>query len=278
MKRMHPFVKWAGGKTQLLDTIESHLPSSFSRYFEPFVGGGALLLKIQPKSFSINDMNDELLSVYRCLCDDELFSKFKEELERHEQNHSEEYFYQIRSMDKEPGFAERPLWVRAGRMVYLNKACFNGLYRVNAKGFFNVPSAKKKTVNCFDRENLELLHEYFMASKPTITQGDFYEAVKNAKPGDFVYFDPPYDTWEDKDSFTSYAKDEFGKEAQARLAACFRELSDKGVFVMLSNHNTKYINELYAGFHINVVSAKRMINSNPEGRGAVEEVLITNYE
>ena len=278
MDKLHPFVKWAGGKTQLLDAILSHMPKSFGRYYEPFVGGGALLLRIQPEAFSINDMNDELLSVYRCLCDEELFSRFKDELLRHEGNHSEEYYYQIRSLDKEPGFAELPIWVHAGRMVYLNKACFNGLYRVNAKGYFNVPSGKKKSVNCFDRENLQALHEYFMGAQPTITQGDFYGAVRNAQPGDFVYFDPPYDTWEDKDSFTSYSKDEFGKEAQARLAACFRELSDRGVLVMLSNHNTRYINELYAGFHINVVPAMRMINSKADGRGAVEEVLITNYE
>ena len=278
MKDLHPFVKWAGGKTQLLDAIQSHMPESFGHYYEPFIGGGALLLKIHPESFTINDMNGELLSVYKCLCDDEAFSHLKEELIKHEANHSEEYYYEIRSMDHDPSFPNLPIWVRAGRMIYLNKACFNGLYRVNSKGFFNVPSGKKKSVNCFDRENLESLHAYFMESKPTITQGDFEDAVKGAKPGDFVYFDPPYDTWEDKDSFTSYAKDAFGKEAQARLAKCFRELANRGVYVMLSNHNTKYINELYAGFHINVVEAVRMINSKADGRGAVEEVLITNYE
>ena len=278
MKELHPFVKWAGGKTQLLEIISSHLPESFGHYYEPFIGGGALLLKIHPESFSINDMNDELLSVYRCLCDEESFSHLKEELERHESLHSDEYYYQIRAMDHDPGFSELPIWVRAGRMIYLNKACFNGLYRVNSKGFFNVPSGQKKAVNCFDRDNLEALHSYFMAANPTITQGDFEEAVQNARPGDFVYFDPPYDTWEDKESFTSYAKDEFGKEAQARLARCFRALAERGVYVMLSNHNTKYINELYAGFHINVVQARRNINSDAKGRGKVEEVLITSYE
>jgi len=275
---VHPFVKWAGGKTQLLDVIESHMPINYNRYFEPFVGGGALLFKLQPQAFSINDMNGELISVYKCFEDDELYFSLVDELEKHEQNHSEEYYYLIREMDKEASFSELPIYVRAARMVYLNKACFNGLYRVNAKGYFNVPSGKKKTVKCFDKDNFENLRLFFKNHRPVITNDDFESAVKNAKQGDFVYFDPPYDTWDEKDTFTSYDKDGFGKDEQARLARVFQELSNRGVYVMLSNHNTKYINELYKDYHINVVPAKRMINSNANGRGEVEEVLITNYE
>jgi len=275
---LHPFVKWAGGKTQLLEIIQSHLPEFFGRYFEPFVGGGALLFKLQPRSFSINDMNEELICVYKCFQDDLLFEELKEELERHENNHSEEYYYKVRELDKQTDFASLSLVKRAARMIYLNKACFNGLYRVNSKGYFNVPSGKKKSVNCFDRINFEQLRKFFKQRKAVITNVDFEEAVKNAKAGDFVYFDPPYDTWEDKDSFTSYDKNTFGKEEQTRLAKVYKRLSDKGVYVMLSNHNTKFIQELYKDFHINVVSAKRMINSKADGRGEVEEVLITNYE
>ena len=130
-----PFVKWAGGKTQLLDTIERHLPDHFNRYFEPFVGGGALLFKLQPKSFSINDMNEELISVYNCFQNDSLFNALKDELIKHENNHSETYFYSIREQDKNELFKAFPMYVRAGRMIYLNKSCFNGLYRVNSKGF-----------------------------------------------------------------------------------------------------------------------------------------------
>ena len=275
---VHPFVKWAGGKTQLLEVIESHLPETFNRYFEPFVGGGALLFKLQPKAFSINDSNEELICVYKCLENNELFELLKNELLKHEESHSEEYYYQVREMDKLEGFNNLPVYVRAGRMIYLNKACFNGLYRVNSKGYFNVPSGKKKVVNCFDKKTFDNLNLFFKNRKPVITSIDFEEAVKNAKTGDFVYFDPPYDTWEEKNSFTSYDKNAFGKEEQIRLAKVFKELSDKGVYVMLSNHNTKFINELYKGFHITVVPAKRMINSKADGRGEVEEVIITNYE
>lgn len=275
---VHPFVKWAGGKTQLLEVIESHLPETFNRYFEPFVGGGALLFKLQPKAFSINDSNEELICVYKCLENNELFELLKKELLKHEENHSEEYYYQVREMDKLEGFNELSIYVRAARMIYLNKACFNGLYRVNSKGYFNVPSGKKKVVNCFDKKTFDNLNLFFKNRKPVITSIDFEEAVKNAKAGDFVYFDPPYDTWEEKNSFTSYDKNAFGKEEQVRLAKVFKELSDKGVYVMLSNHNTKFINELYKGFHITVVPAKRMINSKADGRGEVEEVIITNYE
>ena len=275
---VHPFVKWAGGKTQLLEVIESHLPETFNRYFEPFVGGGALLFKLQPKALSINDSNEELICVYKCLENNELFELLKKELLKHEENHSEEYYYQVREMDKLEEFSNLPIYIRAGRMIYLNKACFNGLYRVNSKGYFNVPSGKKKVVNCFDKKTFDNLNLFFKNRKPVITSIDFEEAVKNAKAGDFVYFDPPYDTWEEKNSFTSYDKNAFGKEEQVRLANVFKELSDKGVYVMLSNHNTKFINELYKGFHITVVPAKRMINSKADGRGEVEEVIITNYE
>ncbi len=275
---IHPFVKWAGGKTQLLEVIESHLPETFNRYFEPFVGGGALLFKLQPKAFSINDSNEELMCVYKCLENNDLFELLKQELLKHEEKHSEEYYYQIREMDKLEGFNQLPIYVRAGRMIYLNKACFNGLYRVNSKGYFNVPSGKKKVVNCFDKITFDNLNLFFKNRKPVITSIDFEEAVKNAKAGDFVYFDPPYDTWEDKSSFTSYDKNAFGKEEQIRLAKVFKELSNRGVYVMLSNHNTKFINELYKEFHITVVSAKRMISSKADGRGKVEEVIITNYE
>ena len=274
---VHPFVKWAGGKTQLLEVIESHLPETFNRYFEPFVGGGALLFKLQPKALSINDSNEELICVYKCLENNELFELLKKELLKHEENHSEEYYYQVREMDKLEEFSNLPIYIRAGRMIYLNKACFNGLYRVNSKGYFNVPSGKKKVVNCFDKKTFDNLNLFFKNRKPVITSIDFEEAVKNAKAGDFVYFDPPYDTWEEKNSFTSYDKNAFGKEEQVRLAKVFKELSDKGVYVMLSNHNTKYINELYDGFNVHVVNAKRMINADSKGRGNVEEVIITNY-
>ena len=276
-EKTHPFVKWAGGKTQILDKIKELMPENYNNYFEPFVGGGALFFDINPSKAYINDSNSELICVYNCFKDEEQYELLIEELRKHENNHNEEYYYQIRDMDKSSDFLALPIYIRAARMLYLNKACFNGLYRVNSKGYFNVPSGKKEKVNIFDEKNVEAIRKYFKTSDITIFNNDFEYAVKFAKAGDFVYFDPPYDTLDDKDSFTSYSKDNFGKEEQARLARVYKELSDKGVYVMLSNHNTKYINELYKDFNIYVIEAKRMINSNANGRGPVEEVIITNY-
>ena len=276
-KTLRPFVKWAGGKTQLLDRLHAYMPKTYNNYFEPFIGGGSFFLNIAPKKATINDFNAELVCAYKCFQNDELFESLKSELKKHEANHSEEYYYQIRSMDKEEGFLTLPIYVRAARMIYLNKSCFNGLYRVNSKGYFNVPSGRKKKVVTFDEENFNSLREYFRNHDITILNGDFEDAVKSAKAGDFVYFDPPYDVIENKNSFTSYAKNDFRKDEQIRLARLYKKLSDKGVFVMLSNHNTSFINELYKDFNIHVVNAKRMINSKADGRGEVEEVIITNY-
>lgn len=275
---MHPFVKWVGGKTQLLSKIKDLMPKEYNRYFEPFVGGGALLFEVKPKEFLINDFNSELVEAYKSLTNKSDFELLKESLKAHENEHSEEHYYQVREMDKLEDFIDLPRHVRATRMIYLNKACFNGLYRVNAKGYFNVPSGKKKKVTCFEESNLNDLYNFFNSSSYEILNGDFEEAVRNAKKGDFVYFDPPYDTWDDKNSFTSYAKNPFGKDEQVRLSNVYKALSNKGVYVMLSNHNTDFIRELYKDFNIHIVEAKRMINSKADGRGNVEEVIITNYE
>lgn len=275
---IHPFVKWAGGKTQLLDKLQSFMPKQFNYYFEPFIGGGSFFFYLTPHKAVINDFNSELICAYRCFQDDTLLNSLKDVLRKHELNHSEEYYYRIRSMDKDSSFNTLPIYVRAARMIYLNKACFNGLYRVNSKGFFNVPSGRKEKVTTFDEDNFAAIEEYFKNNDVKILNGDFAEAVKDAKVGDFVYFDPPYDTIENKNSFTSYSKNDFGKEEQRRLAEVYRDLSHRGVKAMLSNHNTAFIQELYSEFNIHVVNAKRMINSKADGRGAVEEVIITNYE
>lgn len=274
---MSPVVKWAGGKRQILEKLKANLPEKFNNYFEPFIGGGALLFELAPKNATINDVNQELLAIYTCLKDDELYRLMLEELDKHEKYHSEEYYYQVREWDRDPRFELEPLWKRAARAIYLNKSCFNGLYRVNAKGYFNVPSAKKEHVVTYSKANMEEIHEYLKDDNITILSGDFVEATRNAHEGDFVYFDPPYDSWEDKESFTAYSKFDFNKDDQRRLADCFKDLTNRGVKCMLSNHNTAYINELYNGFNIQIIKAKRMINANAAGRGAVEEVIITNY-
>lgn len=272
-----PIVKWAGGKRQLINNIIELVPKTYNRYFEPFIGGGALLFALTPSEATINDANSELLAIYRCLADNDCYNLMIESLNFHEDNHNEDYYYRLREQDREPNFKLTSLWERASRTIYLNKSCFNGLYRVNSKGFFNVPSGKKKKVQTYDRDNIIKLHNYFITQKVTILEGDFSIAVKDAKKGDFVYFDPPYDPFDEKDSFTSYTKFNFSKEDQIRLANLSKELSRKGVYVMLSNHNTKLINELYEGFNIHIVKAKRIINSDSKGRGSVEEVIITNY-
>ena len=274
---MIPVVKWAGGKRQILEKLKANMPKQFNNYFEPFIGGGALLFDLAPKHATINDVNQELLAIYTCLKDDELYRLMLDELDKHENNHSEEYYYQVREWDRNPRFELEPLWKRASRAIYLNKACFNGLYRVNAKGYFNVPSGRKEKVVTYSKENMEEIHNYFRTDNVTILSGDFVEATRNAREGDFVYFDPPYDTWEDKESFTAYSKFDFNKDDQRRLAQCFKDLTNRGVKCMLSNHNTAFINELYDGINIKIIQAKRMINANASGRGAVEEVIITNY-
>lgn len=165
---------------------------------------------------------------------------------------------------------------RAARTIYLNKACFNGLYRVNSKNELNVPFGKKLKVNTYEGQNLGIICGYLNYNDVKLLSTDFEEAVKDAKKGDFVYFDPPYDS--DTSTFNSYTEGGFGKDEQVRLAKVFKELSDRGCYVMLSNHNTILINELYKNFNIHVIEAKRNINSNGKKRGKVEEVIITNYE
>jgi len=201
--KLRPVVKWAGGKTQILEKITALMPNEYHNYFEPFIGGGALLFSLAPEHATINDFNEELVEVYRCLQNQKDYFRFVELLKQHEQNHNENYYMQIRSMDREESFKMLPPYVRAARMLYLNKACFNGLYRVNSKGFFNVPSGKKIKVVAFDRENLEAIHAYFASSDITIKHGDFQLSVEGAKAGDFVYFDPPYDVYK-TDGFTAY--------------------------------------------------------------------------
>lgn len=277
MKTMNPFVKWAGGKRQIMNHLLDNMPKKYRHYYEPFVGGGALLLELAPIHATINDSNKELIYVYKCLRNKRLFKKFYDACKEHEANHSEEYYYQVRDLDKKKtSYSKLPMYLKAARCVYLNKACFNGLYRVNSKNQFNVPFNGKEKINCFDEDNILLLHKYFNKRKPIILCKDFAEAVKTAKAGDFVYFDPPYDVV-GQQSFTSYTIGGFDKKEQERLRNVVKELTEKGVRVMISNANTPFIRELYKDFNIHVIEARRNINSKGDGRGKVEEVIITNY-
>ena len=277
MLKGKPFVKWAGGKRQILDKLIKYVPEDFNTYYEPFVGGGALFFELSPKNAVINDSNEELINVFRCIKDEEKLTKMCNELNHHEANHSEEYYYKIRNIDRDKNkFNRLSDYKRAARTIYLNKACFNGLYRVNSKGEFNVPFGKKLKVNTYEGQNIGIIHAYLNFNNIKILSIDFEEAVKEATEGDFIYFDPPYDS--DTSTFNSYTEDGFSKDEQIRLSNVFKNLSDRGCYVMLSNHNTVLINELYKDFYIHKITAKRNINSNGKKRGKVEEVIITNYE
>lgn len=278
MLKAKPFVKWAGGKRQIIDKLLKLSPVEYNTYYEPFVGGGALLFELSPKNAVINDSNKELMNVYKMISTDKGYESIVKLLNNYEKKHSEKFFYQIRNQDKDKEkYSKLTPAERAARTIYLNKTCFNGLYRVNSKGEFNVPFNKKLKVNTYDSENMILAYVYFQANNITILNTDFEEAVKDAKKGDFIYFDPPYDS-EDDTTFNNYTETGFGKQEQIRLAKVYKELADKGCYVMLSNHNTTLINELYKEFNIHVITAKRNINSKGNKRGKVEEVIITNYE
>jgi len=276
MLKGKPFVKWAGGKRQIIDKLKKYAPEDFDTYYEPFIGGGALLFELSPKKAVINDSNNELMNVYNCIKDENKFTKMCAELNHYEVSHSEEFYYEIRNKDRDKkNFKKMADYKRAARTIYLNKACFNGLYRVNSKNEFNVPFNKKEKVNTYDAQNLGIIHSYLNFNEVVILSVDFEQSVKDAKKGDFVYFDPPYDS--DFSTFNNYTEDGFGKDEQIRLAKVFKELDKKGVYVMLSNHNTSLVRDLYKNYNIRIIEAKRSINANGQKRGKVEEVIITNY-
>ncbi|NMA50489.1 MAG: DNA adenine methylase [Mollicutes bacterium] len=276
MMKAKPFVKWAGGKRSIIDKLLPLIPKSFKTYYEPFLGGGALLFELQPGKAVINDYNMELINVYNCIKDEKKLIKMCSELDKHEQNHSEEYYYKIRDLDRnKKSFNRLSDYKRAARTIYLNKSCFNGLYRVNSNNEFNVPSGKKKEVKTYEGVNLGLIHCLLNINDIKVLSMDFEDAVKNAEKGDFIYFDPPYDS--DTTTFNSYTENGFGKEEQKRLAKVFKELDKKGCYVMLSNYNTVLIKELYKGYKFTYISAQRNIGANAKNRGKVEEVVITNF-
>ncbi|MBQ7136833.1 MAG: DNA adenine methylase [Bacilli bacterium] len=276
MIKAKPFVKWAGGKRQIIKELMKYVPEDYNCYYEPFIGGGALFFELAPKCAVINDSNSELMNVYNVMCDEDKYSKMCRLLNSYEVKNCEEFYYELRNKDRDKEkFNKLSDYAKAARTIYLNKACFNGLYRVNSKGEFNVPYNKKTKVNTYDKENLLVVHMYLNMNDVKILNTDFEETLKLAKKGDFVYIDPPYD--QINSSFTSYTEEGFGKNEQKRLARVYKELDERGVKVMLSNHNTPLINELYKDFNIHIIEAKRNINSKGTGRGKVEEVIVTNY-
>lgn len=279
---IEPFVKWVGGKRQLLKEIEKRLPKTFNVYHEPFVGGGALLFYLQPEKAIISDLNSELITTYKTI--KKSYKQLREYLLLMEYGHSEAFFKEIRNIDKNDkanlrilSFGDSDL-LKAARFIYLNKAGFNGLYRVNGEGYFNVPSGKKDKVKTHEFPNLKLVSDYLSQNKVAIYNRSYEAVVRAAKADDFVYLDPPYDYEPSQKGFDSYQKESFGTNGQKQLAEVCKKLDSKGVKFMLSNHNTKLIRELYKDFKIDVINAKRLVGGKGATREDVEEVLITNYD
>lgn len=271
-----PFLKWAGGKRQLLSIIREYVPKSYSQYYEPFVGAGAVLFSLQPKKSVINDTNSALINCYRVIKDNpEELVKLCDE---HRKNNSKEHYYQLREQDRKDDFANRSSVERAARIIYLNKTCFNGLFRVNSSGQFNVPYGNYSNPVVADPSVIKSVSAYLNQNDVKIFEGDFAEAVANARKRAFIYFDPPYHPISDTSSFTGYSMDGFGEAEQIRLKELCDELSERGCQVLISNSSASFIKELYSGsnYEIVEVQASRAINAVGSKRGRINELLIHN--
>lgn len=273
-KLVAPVVKWVGGKRQLLPEIVPLIPKRIKNYCEPFLGGGAVLFSLQPSKAIVNDINGDLITVYEVIRDD--VESLIESLRNHK--NTSEYFYEIRDLDRNKELYNTVSKVeKASRLIYLNKTCFNGLFRVNSAGEFNTPFGHYKNPNIVNEPVLRAVNKYFNSSSILFYREDFAETLKRVEKGSFVYLDPPYDPVSDTASFTGYNKGGFDRNEQERLKLCCDKLTESGIKFMLSNSATDFIKDLYKDYYINIVKAKRTINSDASKRGAVEEVLITNY-
>ncbi len=269
-----PFLKWAGGKTQLLPQFNALYPGTFTRYREPFIGSGAVFFQVRGqfalKEAILADGNEELINVYRVIqgAVDPLIRL----LGKHRHRHGKEYYYHVRAMDR----ASMTPLARAARLIYLNKTCFNGLYRVNSRGDFNVPMGRYFDPPILDAPNLRRVSEALR--DVALRSGHFRDALDYCRKGDFVYLDPPYHPVSATSYFTAYTGGSFTSQDQEELSEVFRELSKRGCLLMLSNSDTPLIHRLYRGFEIRRVAARRNINSKADKRGQVSEVVVLNYD
>jgi len=271
MTKTKPFLKWAGGKRQLIEYLLQNMPKKYNRYFEPFIGGGALFFNIMPKNAYISDINPELINVYEVVRDnvEELIIDLKKHI------NDENYFYWIRNIDRTDEYNSWNKIKKASRLIYLNKTCFNGLYRMNSKGHFNVPFGFYKNPKIVDENNLRACSN--LLKETEIVLGSFLEIETKVKEGDFVYFDPPYVPLNNTSSFTKYYKDDFDYDMQFELKELCDRITKKNVYFMLSNSNTDIVIKLYKNYTIKKIQANRAINCKGNKRGKVSELIITNY-
>ena len=269
-----PFLKWAGGKGKLLGQYSSLFPKKFNNYFEPFIGGGAVFFYLAPVKARLCDINEELVNCYVQVRDnpDELMGLLTLHRDKHNLiNGEKNYYYDVRAYDVE----ELSPVERAARMIYLNKTCYNGLWRVNSRGLFNVPFGRYKNPGIFNRDNVLAASKALSGTELSVE--DFRKVTGKAKKGDFVYFDPPYHPLSATSNFTDYTRLSFGARDQEDLADVFRQLDKAGCHLMLSNSDTPFIRKLYRGFDLNEIMAPRFINSKAKGRKPITELLIRNY-
>ena len=270
-----PFLKWVGGKRQLLGALETRIAKArpHGRYHEPFVGGGALFFDLYTRKqlgrckAALSDNNGRLIEAYRGV--QENVEQVIALLESHKAAHNKDYYYQVRAKVPEDPVS------RAARIIYLNRTCFNGLFRENSKGGFNVPMGRYRNPKICDAPNLRAVSVALQGC--TVKERHFAAILDTAKAGDFVYFDPPYVPVSKTASFTAYHKGEFGEAAQRELAAVFDELTQRGVKALLSNSDTPLVHELYGKHRVGLVRASRAINSRADKRGKVNEVLVRNF-
>ena len=274
---LSPVLKWVGGKRQLLNDIIPMIPKNCSTYVEPFIGGGAVLFELQPKKAIINDFNSELINVYTVIRD--YSEELIKELQFHKDNNTSEHFYAVREYDRKPEFFSQMTPVqKAARVIYLNKTCYNGLYRVNSAGQFNSPYGKYKNPNIVNETVIRAMSKYFNEDNIVIKNEDFKEALKGLRRGAFVYLDPPYMPISSSSSFTGYTENGFNEDKQRELKELCDKLDKKGIKFLQSNSDCEFIRELYSGYRIKTIKAKRAINSKGNSRGEINEVLIYNYE
>lgn len=269
-----PFIKWVWWKRQLIAQFQELFPKNFNNYHEPFLWGGAVFFNIQKKQSFLSDVNGELINLYQVVQNhpQELIAFLES------QEISKERFLEIRAWDREEKYLTKySIIERAGRFIYLNRLGFNGLYRVNGQGYFNVPFGKYENPDIVQRDNILAASELLRKTEAIIKHQSFEEVLKNAQKWDFVYFDPPYDTLSQTANFTSYVKEDCGKDLQYQLAEVCKKLDEKWVLFMLSNHNTPLIGELYQDFTQHIVKARRNVNSKGTGRGEIEEIVVVNY-